>query len=198
MVRKTGDGLAPLAAFRQARGLGAREVREFGDERSRPLGANRLPGRRVFASDLRLDRMERGDTREDRLGDGRARFRRGGDDFAPAMAPTPGEPRRGAAFAPGSRQPMVASLSIDLKDAVEPFENPFGALSAAPRRVMTDNDGWIGAAVSAIVARDSPRIACLRPASAGIERRDVSRGAPGERGRDRFPCSNLGLIVVTP
>jgi hypothetical protein len=92
---------------------------------------------------------------------------------------------------------MMASLSVDLKDAVEAFENPFGVLSAAPRRVTTDRHGRIGAAVSALVARDSPRIACVRPASAGIERRDVSRDAPGKQGRDHFPCSNFGLIVAS-
>ena len=92
MVQKIGDGLSYLAAAGQARRLGAQEIFEFGDERSRSLAANHLPDRRVFASDLRLDRIERRDAHKDRRGDGRAGLRRGGDDLAPAMAPTPGEP----------------------------------------------------------------------------------------------------------
>lgn len=43
VVQKIGDGLAHLAAPRQARSLGAQEVREFVDERPRPLVAKRLP-----------------------------------------------------------------------------------------------------------------------------------------------------------
>ena len=171
MVQKIGDGLSHLAAAGQARGLGAQKIFELGDERSRPLGANALPDRRLFASYLRLDCIERGDAREDRLGDGRARLRRGADDLAPSMAPTPGEPQRGAAFASRPRQSMIASIAVDLEDAVESFEYPLGMLAAAPRRVMIDHDRRIGAAMPAVVAQNGPEIARLRPAAAGVEHR---------------------------
>ena len=174
VVQKIGDGLAHFAAPGQARGLGAQEPREFGDERSRSLGANAPPDRRLFASDLRLDRIERRDAREDCLCDGRACLRRGGDDLAPSMAPTPSEPQRGAASALGARQSMIASISVNLEEPVESLENPLGVLAAASRRVMVDHNGWIGAAIAAVVAQNRPEITRLRPAAAGIEHRGPS------------------------
>ena len=72
---------------------------------------------------------------------------------------------------PGARQTMIASVAVDLKDAVESFENPLGVLAAASRRVMIDHDRRIGAAMAAVVAQNGPQIAGLRPAAAGIEHR---------------------------
>ena len=63
---------------------------------------------------------------------------------------------------------MIASIAVDLEDAVESFEYPLGMLAAAPRRVMIDHDGRIGAAMTAVVAPmpDEKQTPCLPPSSA--------------------------------
>ena len=69
---------------------------------------------------------------------------------------------------------MIASIAVDLEDAVESFEHPLGVLAAASRRVMIDHDRRIGAAMAAVVAQNGPQIARLRLAAAGIENRRPS------------------------
>ncbi|MGX1011796.1 hypothetical protein AB7M69_006153 [Bradyrhizobium japonicum] len=95
---------------------------------------------------------------------------RGGDGNIPAYSAC-GQPQRHAAFALGPCEPMIALVSVDLKDAVEALEDALSMVTTASWRVVVDHDWWISAAVAAIVAQDSPQIAGLRSAPARIEHR---------------------------
>ena len=90
------------------------------------------------------------------------------------MGPACGQPQRRAALTLESCEPVIALVSIDLKDAVEAVEDMLGMFATASWRVVVDHDWWISAAVAAIVAQDSPQIAGLGSAPARIE-----HGCPG-------------------
>jgi hypothetical protein len=98
------------------------------------------------APNLLLDRVETGNALQDLVADGRASFRNCLDDFAPAVAPTIGEPQRRAAPAVGPLQPIVAGKAIDLQYAVKADEHLFGMPAAAPGRVVKHHARRIGAA----------------------------------------------------
>ncbi len=83
-------------------------------------------------------------------------------------------PQWHAAFALGPCEPMIALVSVDLKDAVEALEDALSMSATASWCVVVDHDWWISAAVAAIVAQDSPQITGLRSAPARIE-----HGRPG-------------------
>ena len=51
---------------------------------------------------------------------------------------------------------MISGISVDLQDPIEAAENLFGVLAAAAGSVMIDDDGRVGSAMTAIVAKHRP------------------------------------------
>jgi hypothetical protein len=77
-------------------------------------------------------------------------------NFAPAVAPTIGEPQCRATLAVSPLQPIVAGKAVDLQHAIKADEHLFRMHAAAPGRVAKHDARRIGAAERTIVARQRP------------------------------------------
>jgi len=129
--------------------LSAHRLAEGVDERRAASRADGPAGVGVEAADLGLDAVERGEARQQVVGDRRAGLGLGVEDLAPQMgeAQREGERRTALALRPG--QAAIAPVAVDLQHPVEAREQPLGVMAAAAGRVGEDHARRVGAVPAA-------------------------------------------------
>src|SRR5690606_20861324 len=97
---------------------------------------------------------------------------RAGDlyQFAARMGPAIGE-RDVRSDATWCDQPVVARITIDLKNAAKALQDPFCMKATSARGIGEGNTGWCGAIPGAIITGQSPEVSGLGLSGPRIEHR---------------------------
>jgi len=90
--------------------------------------------------------------------------------LAPGMRPEISHADGPAALAGGTRQAVVAPISVELQRAVEAGKECLCILAAAARGIEEDRPWRIIAAPTSLIARKGPEITGLCPPSARVQR----------------------------
>jgi hypothetical protein len=169
VVQRVADRVRRVATTGDARELRLQPGEQAFDEGAGPPPSHGAPLVRRLAADPRLDGVEGSDAAERFLGDRRAAAR---EVVEPAsdVGPTGRDDsltRRGLRVG----EAPVDRVAVALEDAAVATEEGAGVFRPAPGGVAVGDRGRIGAAPGAIIARDRPKVALLRPPAARIEDR---------------------------